>query len=550
MHRMTADMGRLIVLAALLTALVPATARADFSFDRTDFEVPTGAALYDVAIADLGGAFGPDIVASANALNKLELLRNIGGGAFAPPAERAACSNGDASPTQIVAGQFDSGPAGDVAVACGFVTVVPGSAGDLGAPQSTGAPTRGIVAAGELDGGGTTELIFGGPAGSNKAVLCFMIRPFSGASAICGNDPMEPQPPLLPDPIQGFWVGTPTPVVADLVGPASPRHDEVFGLNTDGLHDEITIYNRAPIAGPGPLFQSWNAVTRKTSTDRPYFIDVGDIEGDGDMDILVGHKGGGHFDLFVNGTSGIPPGAVPTLTPTLGFENQAGRLADFDRDGRADAAIVGGQGVLAVHKGNGDGTFGPAQEIAIAGANSAVALDVGDLDGDLDPDIVVVERHVPAAPQRFTVLINRSLPPVTSPPPGTPGGPPAPGGSPPSPAGPLPSPLTGLKGLKSTLVVGRTGKATLGTATNPPTAATSQTLVASGAAAARRTTLARGRTAIPAGTTKRIVVKLSAKALRRLRRARSLRVTLTIQATGPTGSKAALRKSVRLKRPR
>ena len=543
-------MARLIVLAALLLALAPAAARADFSFDRTDFDTATSAGLLDVAIADLGGANGPDIVATAINLNKLLLLRNQGRGTFAAPVQRDACGTGNAFPAQIVAGQFNAGTdqIGDVAVACGFVAIVPGGgAAGLGAPQATAWQTRGIIAAGELNGGGNTELVFGGPAGGNKAVLCFLIQPFSSANPICGN-PMDPQPPLLPDTLQGFWVGTPTPVVADLVGPASPRHDEVFGLSTTDL-DAITIYNRAPISGPGPLFTSWAAFERTSSTSQPYFIDVGDIEADGDMDILVGHKAGGHFDLFVNGTAGIPTDAVPIQTNTLGFENQAGRLADFDGDGRLDAVIATGQGRVALHRGNGDGTFGGAVEVGVVGSLSRVALDVGDLDGDHDPDIVVSESHSTLTgntPDKLTVLLNRSLPPVTSPPPS--------GGGPglPSPAGP-PSPITGLKALKSTVIVDRKGRAVLGTATNPPTAATSQTVRASGgaaAAAARRTVLARGRTTIRAGATKRLVVKLGAKALRRLMRAGTLRVTLTISATGPTGLKATLRRRVKLRNNR
>lgn len=545
-------MGRLIALAAMLLALAPAVARADFSFDRTDFDTATNAQLYDVAIAQLGGVNGPDIVATAFNRNKLLLLRNQGSGTFAAPVERDACGNGNAFPTQIVAGQFNAATdqVGDVAVACGLVTIVPGGGtAGLNAPQATGWQTRGIIGAGELNGGGNGELVFGGPAGSNRAVLCFLIQPFSSANAICGNDPMEPQPPLLPDAIQGFWAGTPAPVVADLVGPASPRHDEVFGLSTTQL-DAITIYNRAPIAGPGPLFQSWNAVERATSTGQPYFIDVGDIEADGDADILVGHKGGGHFDLFVNGAGGIPQGAQSLQTNTLGFDNQAGRLADFDRDGRLDVVIATGQGRVALHRGNGDGTFGGTVELGVVGSQSQVALDVGDLDGDHDPDVVVSERHstlTSNTPDKLTVLINRSLPPVTGPLPGPPGG--GQGAPLPSPAGP-PSPITGLKALKSTIVVDRRGRAVLGTATNPPTAATSQTVLATGGpavATARRTVLARGRTTIRPGATKRLVVKLGAKARQRLERARTLRVTLTIHATGPTGVKATLRRRVKLR---
>jgi VCBS repeat protein len=485
-----------------------------FTFHRTDFEAggPPGQRLYDVTLVDLDGAKGLDIVASEYSRNSLIVLRNQGGGTFTAPVAWDACGNGNDGPWQIAAGEFSPTPDTnkDIAVACGKVTIVQGNgAGGFNAPQPTAYGARGGIAAG-VNSGGKNELLFGGAAGANVDVLCMMIQPFSSPFVVCGN-PTDPQPPLMASVQTGPKAGAPMPVVADMFRPVGePRHDEVFGLSST-QQNAINIYTRA--IGNG--YQSWNTSTRTVSSGEPYFVDVGDVEGDGDQDVLVGHKGGNTFDLFLwGGPTGLA--TQPKVTNTLSFDNQAGALADFDRDGKLDVVIAGGQGTIMVHKGKGDGTFAAGQGFGVVGASSQIALAVGDLNGDARPDIGVTERHVmPATPDKITVLT--SIPPVVTPPP--PNGPGVPK----------------VVAIKSTLVM-KTKQLVVGKATNPPTASTVQKLVAHGKV------LGRGRTTIAAGTTKRLTIKLK----RRLKR--SLRAKLTITATGPTGLEATVRKTVWLKR--
>jgi hypothetical protein len=484
-----------------------------FSFTRTDYPAPgaSGQQLIDVALADLDGKNGPDIVASSYTRNQLLVWRNKGDGTFAAPLPYDACGASNDGPWQIVSGQFDPpDKRADIAVACGYVTIVRGTGlGGFYAPQKTAWLTRGIVAAGELTGSAPSELVFGTPSiNPIQAVLCWLKQPFLTATPECGN-PMDPQPPPLTNFQQGTVPGAPMPVVAEFITPAAPRHDEVFGLSTTPSN-VVNIYRRDPLNE----YESWASVPVTSSRDKPYFVDIADVEPDGKQDILVGHIGGVEFDLFRGGQ------APPKVTSTLAFDTQAGRLADFDVDRKLDAVIVGGQGKLAVHKGKGDGTFFAGQEFAIAASSSgsAVALEVGDLNRDKKPDIVVMERHAtPATPDTITVLTSKP-PPV---------GPPTP---------PVVTPKPAIKNLKTKLVVGPKRTLSVGTASNPPTAATVQKLVAHGKL------LGRGRTTIGAGQTKRLTIKLK----RRLKR--SVRAKLTIIATGPTGLKTTVRKTVRLKR--
>ncbi|MEM6796084.1 MAG: CRTAC1 family protein, partial [Acidobacteriota bacterium] len=144
-------------------------------------------------------------------------------------------------------------------------------------------------------------------------------------------------------------------------------------------------------------------------------IAVGDIDGDGDPDVLVSHlddethtlyvnQGGGFFEDQTQ-SSGL---AIPTWDKT-GFG-----LAwiDFDNDGRLDMASANGavtylealvraRDPFPLHQPNqlfrnlGGGRF---QQVGGAFTHSEVSrgLAVGDLDNDGDPDLVITNNNGPA----------------------------------------------------------------------------------------------------------------------------------------------------------
>jgi hypothetical protein len=120
------------------------------------------------------------------------------------------------------------------------------------------------------------------------------------------------------------------------------------------------------------------------------------------------------------------------------------------------------------------------------------------------------------------------------------------------------SPAGGLKLGKTIGVPAGAKKVTLGRATNPPTAATRQRLTATpkalGATAAakkkkkaKRTTIGTGRTTDKSGKSASVRVTLSRKARTRLAHGHKVRCTLTVVATGTTGAKTTVTRSVTLK---
>jgi uncharacterized protein (TIGR03437 family) len=129
-------------------------------------------------------------------------------------------------------------------------------------------------------------------------------------------------------------------------------------------------------------------------------LDAGDLNGDGRLD-LVG-SGNAVFgpDAGAVAMLGNGEGTFTTAnTITVGAGNATSLVADFNGDGRDDAAIANLSFTrLAIALSGVDGKLGTPATIPLPDASSALA--VGDLNGDGKQDLVVVNFN------RLTVLIN------------------------------------------------------------------------------------------------------------------------------------------------
>jgi len=128
----------------------------------------------------------------------------------------------------------------------------------------------------------------------------------------------------------------------------------------------------------------------------------------------------------------------------------------------------------------------------------------------------------------------------------------------PVPAAPPAGANGGLKLGHKPLQVGPNGKTVaLGKATNPPTAGTTQTLIAPAAARVSRAgskakkpvVLGKGKTTVPAGKTVGVKLNLNSKARAQLKKKGSLKATLTVVAANPQGETQTTTRSVTIKRP-
>ena len=346
--------------------------------------------LADLALADVDGDGRPDILVADRISGAVDVIRNLGGGAFAPPVTYRA----------------GAGPYG-----------IGGLAGVAGVSTLEG--TAAVVAA-RFTPGGPADLV-AADGGSNTL----------GRLAALGGG-------RFANPIAG---ATPSPawavVAADLDGDG---RDEVITLGAGGLQ----VYQDD---GRGGLVLDYQIAD---VGDEPEGLAVADVDGDGRPDVLVGSAFGdvlvlrpdasgrlrdaGPLDNRVGiavtsqrGPGGLAGFAVVVPGSDLVIAGQgaggsvvgdrasgvdspsAVQLVDLDGDGIPDLVVANGGGNdVLVYPGLGGGRYGPAlgDGRGFAVGTDPVAIAVADVDGDGRPDLVVTDR----GSNDVAILLNRQSP--------------------------------------------------------------------------------------------------------------------------------------------
>ncbi|OUJ74865.1 FG-GAP-like repeat-containing protein [Hymenobacter crusticola] len=118
----------------------------------------------------------------------------------------------------------------------------------------------------------------------------------------------------------------------------------------------------------------------------PENVAVGDVDGDGDLD-LVTRGSGNTATLQLNTGAGV---FATSSVVNLGGAPADLAFGDVDADGDLDLLTLNSNRTVSVRLNNGSGTFSGTQEIVLIGNPSpeALSLAIGDVDGDGDLDLL------------------------------------------------------------------------------------------------------------------------------------------------------------------
>ncbi|MBK7877655.1 MAG: VCBS repeat-containing protein [Planctomycetes bacterium] len=325
--------------------------------------LPVGPRARGLVAADADGDGDTDLIVLADGL---QVWTNQSG-AFTSGPVHAVPPSADA----IVAADFDGNLRADFASTCLAIDALALHLGnaesDYAPPVHVATPAVARIDGADLDGDGDVDLLV----------------EHSGA---------------LPDEVRrndGQGVFTP---VAVLPGAGPYR---VLDVDGDGVLDVLArgtsaislargtaapfVFNASSIAVPAPFVRGFAA---------------GDLEPDGDVDLVVAADSGGssnpalHVFLQAAGAFGAPT----TLAMPIGAG--AVELRDVDGDGDLDV-FVGGIPRLDLVRNQGAGTFAAPVSI-LAPASNVTAFTVGDLDLDGDVDVLAGTLN----PRALTVLAN------------------------------------------------------------------------------------------------------------------------------------------------
>ncbi|MFT7617965.1 MAG: hypothetical protein ACI97A_001604 [Planctomycetota bacterium] len=122
---------------------------------------------------------------------------------------------------------------------------------------------------------------------------------------------------------------------------------------------------------------------------------VCDVDGDGDEDILFANAFGNQPRILINDGTGIFADETSTRLPTMNLNSYGVNYGDLDNDGDLDLVFgdAGGKARLFINDGTGVFTDEPTMMNAVVKAG-AMQINIVDIDKDLDLDVIVDGKSV------------------------------------------------------------------------------------------------------------------------------------------------------------
>ena len=131
--------------------------------------------------------------------------------------------------------------------------------------------------------------------------------------------------------------------------------------------------------------QLFNPAVNYDASEAPYSVAIGDLNGDGDLDLAVANQDSDNISVLLGNGDGSFQSAV---NYGVGVGPQSVAIGDLNEDGDLDLAVANrNSNNVSVLLGNGDGSFQSA--VYYHDSESPKSVAIGDLNGDANPDLAI-----------------------------------------------------------------------------------------------------------------------------------------------------------------
>jgi FG-GAP-like repeat/SdrD B-like domain/Domain of unknown function (DUF4214)/Calx-beta domain/FG-GAP repeat len=381
---------------------------ATFSFaPQQAFATVAGGSAYSVAVADVNGDGRPDVIVDNKQGNSMSVFLNttvLGAATITPAFPQVTTSAVESDVFAVAAGDLNGDGKPDLVVsnfAANTVSVLmntspPGSTTpSFASAQTFATGFARSVTLGDINGDGLPDIIVA--IGNNMvAVLMNTTAPGSTTASFA--------------PQQTFAAGTSSVsvVLADINGDG--KLDLVVADGSPGAEQVLVLLNTTPTGATTPSFAPAQSFA---VGNQPFSVTIGDINGDGKPDIVAPNTADGTVSVLLNTT---PTGAATASfttqqTFTTRGEPASVALGDINGDGLLDIVVANNDSTVSVllnttPPGATTASFATQQPFATGKYSNSDSLALGDINGDGKPDIITANE----GSKNVSVLLNTTVP--------------------------------------------------------------------------------------------------------------------------------------------
>ena len=379
------------------TTAVGGTGRGNFLAPATNPSSGVGNNPNSVVLGDVDGDGDLDVLTTNQNGNSVSVRLNDGTGSFTAPATNPDPGVGNA-PISVVLGDVDGDGDLDMLTANNGSSTVSvrlnDGTGNFTAPATNPNPAVDYgplsVALGDVDGDGDLDLL----TANNNLSGTVSIRLNDGTGSFTA-------PATNPDPGVGH---TPISVaLGDVDGDGDlDLLTANYGDNTVSVRlNDGTGSFTAPATNPDPGVGN-----------APISVVLGDVDGDGDLDMLTANIADNTLSVRLNDGTGNFTTPATNADPVVGSEPLSVALGDVDGDGDLDVLTANyDDNTVSVRLNDGTGNFtAPATNPNPSVGSSPYSIALGDVDGDGDLDVLAANF----GSNTVSVRLNQPPPPVLS----------------------------------------------------------------------------------------------------------------------------------------